>query len=77
MIAKGLDFPNATLVGILNADTALNLDFALQNELSAADSCGQADRAEKAGQVFIQSYSPHHYTRLSFARKQDMKGYRL
>ncbi|MCZ1223289.1 primosomal protein N', partial [Enterococcus faecium] len=59
MIAKGLDFPEVTLVGVLNADTSLNLPdfrssehtFQLLTQVS-----GRAGRAEKAGEVVIQTF---------------------
>ncbi|WP_347129606.1 replication restart helicase PriA, partial [Lactobacillus paragasseri] len=61
MIAKGLDFPNVTLVGVINADTALSLPdfnsaektFDLLTQVS-----GRAGRAEKTGRVMIQTYNP-------------------
>lgn len=63
MIAKGLDFPNVTLVGIIAADTTLNLPdykssergFQLITQVS-----GRAGRAEKKGEVILQTYEPSH-----------------
>lgn len=64
MIAKGLDFPNVTLVGVLNADTGLDLPdfrasertFDLLSQVS-----GRAGRADKNGQVIIQTFNPDNY----------------
>ena len=77
MIAKGLDFPNVTLVGVLNADTALNLPDFRSSERTfqlLTQVAGRAGRAEKAGQVLIQSYNPNHYA-IRFAKDQDYKGF--
>ncbi len=61
MIAKGLDFPNVTLVGVLNADASLNFpDFraAERTYQLLAQVAGRAGRAELPGEVLIQSHDP-------------------
>lgn len=79
MIAKGLDFPDVTLVGVLNADTGLSLPdfrasertFQLLTQVS-----GRAGRAQKAGEVIIQTFNPDHYA-IQLASKQDYEGFFL
>jgi len=64
MIAKGLDFPLVTLVGVINADINLNLpDFrsAERTFQLLSQVAGRAGRGSLGGQVIVQSYSPEHY----------------
>ena len=77
MIAKGLDFPNVTLVGVLNADTSLNLPDYRSSERTfqlLTQVAGRAGRADKEGEVIIQSYNPNHYA-IQFAKAQDYEGF--
>lgn len=77
MIAKGLDFPNITLVGVLNADTMLNLpDFrsAERTYQLLTQVAGRAGRAEKEGHVIIQTYNPDHYA-IEHAKNNDFLGF--
>jgi len=63
MIAKGLDFPNVTLVGVVNADTALNWpDFraAERTFQLVAQVAGRTGRSERGGRVLVQTFSPDH-----------------
>jgi len=77
MIAKGHDFPNVTLVGILAADLSLNL-----GTYQAAENCfqlitqaaGRAGRGELPGQVFIQTYQPENHA-IRMAAAQDYGGF--
>ncbi len=63
MIAKGLDFPNVTLVGVINADTALHFpDFraAERTFQLVTQVAGRTGRGEKGGRVLVQTFSPDH-----------------
>lgn len=73
MIAKGLDFPNVTLVGVIIADTSLNLPdynsaertFQLMTQVA-----GRSGRGDLLGKVIVQTYQPNHYS-LIHAKNHD------
>src|SRR5712692_1459613 len=77
MIAKGLHFPNVTLVGIINADLALHLPYFRAGERTfqlLTQVAGRAGRGETAGEVFVQTYTPFSPS-IQFARHHDFAGY--
>lgn len=64
MIAKGLDFENVTLVGIVNGDAMLNRSDYRSAELTydlLEQAAGRSGRGQKAGEVMVQVYDPNHY----------------
>lgn len=64
MISKGLNFPNVTLVGILNADASLNIPDFRSGERTfelLTQTAGRSGRHEKKGEVVIETYNPEHY----------------
>lgn len=77
MIAKGLDFPNVTLVGVLNADIGLNFPdfrssettFSLLNQV-----LGRSGRGNKEGKVLIQTFNPEHYA-IAYTKNHDYLGF--
>ncbi len=77
MIAKGLHFPNVTLVGIVYADLALHLpDFRASERVFQllTQVAGRAGRGDVAGEVIVQSYTPYHPA-IQFARRHDSTGF--
>jgi primosomal protein N' (replication factor Y) len=77
MIAKGLDFPNVTLVGVVDADTSLHLpDFRAAERTFQLISqvAGRAGRGPKGGRVLVQTRTPDHYA-LQSAAEHDFAGF--
>jgi primosomal protein N' (replication factor Y) len=77
MIAKGLDLPRVTLVGVISADSTLNMP-----DFRAAERCfqlltqvaGRAGRGAKPGRVIFQTYNPQHYA-VALAQAYDYRGF--
>jgi primosomal protein N' (replication factor Y) (superfamily II helicase) len=77
MIAKGIDFPNVTLVGVVDADTALHLpDFraAERTFQLTAQVAGRTGRGSKGGTVLVQTRQPEHRA-LVFATEHNVEGF--
>ena len=73
MIAKGHDFPNVTLVGIVLADIGLSMPSYRSNERAfqlITQAVGRSGRSDKNGQAIIQTYIPNHYA-ITLAARQD------
>ncbi len=77
MIAKGHDFPDVTLVGILDADMSLYHQDYRSNERTfqlVTQVAGRAGRSDKGGKVILQTYAPNHYV-YRYASKYDYEGF--
>lgn len=77
MIAKGLDFEEVTLVGVINADTSLNLPDFRSSELTfqlLSQVAGRSGRGKKEGKVLIQTYNKDHYA-IQFAKSHDYQSF--
>ncbi len=77
MIAKGLDFPNVALVGVVAADLSLNLPDYRSVERTfqlVTQVAGRAGRAEVPGRVIVQTYDPDHYG-IRLAAAQDYRAF--
>jgi primosomal protein N' (replication factor Y) len=77
MIAKGLDLPLVTLVGVISADTALRLpDFRASERTFQllTQVAGRAGRGPRGGQVVVQTYTPEHYA-IQTAAQHDYRAF--
>jgi len=79
MISKGLDFPNVTLVGVINADTSLNIPDFRANEKTFQllyQTSGRSGRDKKAGEVIIQTFNPDNEV-LKYVQNNDYYNFYL
>ncbi|HUU30728.1 MAG TPA: primosomal protein N' [Phycisphaerae bacterium] len=77
MVAKGLDFPNVTVVGVINADVALSLPDFRANERTfqlVMQVAGRAGRGPKGGRVFVQTFQPEHLA-IQLAAQHDYESF--
>jgi len=77
MIAKGLHFPNVTLVGILNADLSLHVPDFRAGERTfqlITQVAGRAGRGDLEGEVIVQTFTPHSPS-IQYARRHDFDGF--
>ena len=75
MIAKGLDFPRVTLVGVIDADLPLRMEDFRASERAfqiLVQVAGRAGRGDRAGEVYIQTYAPHESC-IQFARRAELE----
>lgn len=77
MIAKGLDFPKVTLVGVIDADLPLRMEDFRASERAfqlLVQVSGRAGRGNRTGEVYVQTYAPHTPS-IQYARKADFEGF--
>ncbi|HUL52588.1 MAG TPA: primosomal protein N' [Opitutaceae bacterium] len=77
MIGKGLDFPNVTLVGLVDADLSMHVPDFRANERTfqlLLQVAGRSGRGERAGEVVVQTFTPQADT-IQFARRADFNGF--
>lgn len=79
MVSKGLDFPKVSLVGVINADTSLNVPDFRSNETTfslLSQVAGRAGRSETSGEVVIQTFNPDNYI-MSCVKNNDYNAFYL
>ncbi len=77
IVAKGLDFEDVTLVGVINADTSLNIPNFRSSEVTfslLSQVAGRSGRSSKIGEVIIQTFNPDHYV-IDDVKKHDYLGF--
>lgn len=77
IVAKGLDFPDVTLVGVINADTSLNIPDFRSSETTfqlLSQVAGRSGRNKKQGEVVIQTFNKDHYA-IDLAKNHDYIGF--
>lgn len=77
MIGKGLDFPNVTLVGLIDADISMHIPDFRANERTfqlLVQVAGRAGRGDRAGEVFVQTFTPQAEA-IQFSRQADFNGF--
>ena len=77
MIAKGLDFPRVTLVGVIDADLPLRMEDFRASERAfqiLVQVAGRAGRGDRAGEVYVQTYAPHESC-IQFARRAELDAF--
>ena len=77
MIAKGLDFPRVTLVGVIDADLPLRMEDFRASERAfqiLVQVAGRAGRGDRAGEVYVQTYAPHESC-IQFARRAELEAF--
>ncbi len=77
MIGKGLDFPNVTLVGLIDADISMHIPDFRANERTfqlLVQVAGRAGRGDRAGEVMVQTFTPHAEA-IQFSRHADFAGF--
>ena len=77
IVAKGLDFSDVTLVGVINADTSLNIPDFRSSEVTyslLSQVAGRSGRSSRSGEVIIQTYNPTHYA-INYVKHHDYLGF--